>query len=440
MADDFPLHRKLRSNSDLETVEKCLKDGEDPNRIDDTGDAPLHCVDYENEEEAYKMVELLLTCGADMLIRDCAGKLPFELALDEANKKACQTFVDWGFSLQKSHRMRNETYELLSNVYLGSDPNVKAVYEVNAIEVLQVLVDLGVDISATLSSRGENLLHKAIEEGSSIETIQFLIRAGISVNSRNSLGMTPLHIMWRMAYYIPINMQDEEKLSKIVRLFMNEGFDINSQDIFGRALLHYVTDILQQNSLLQYIIDHGADVNIKDRNGVAPLHLACADDTTILKTTMEQLYFTTLFSTTLTALLTRCTDSCLVSKPDNSGRTPLQWARYFGYVQLIDLFDNFFRSLNEGFKRERLPDVFPLRRDKFEEYFKRQEGVENMQSEDFSLNTDPNTTLQKLLNSPVIGKLPEIAETQDVKTAVSKVIERMAVEVSKNLSSIYFSS
>ncbi|KAJ7389065.1 hypothetical protein OS493_033924 [Desmophyllum pertusum] len=44
-----------------------------------------------------------------------------------------------------------------------------------------------------------------------------------------------------------------------------------------------------------------------------------------------------------------------------------------------------------------------------------QEVVESMQSEDFSLNTDPNRTLQKLLKSPVIGKLPEIAETQDVQ-------------------------
>ncbi|KAJ7389064.1 hypothetical protein OS493_033923 [Desmophyllum pertusum] len=138
-----------------------------------------------------------------------------------------------------------------------------------------------------------------------------------------------------------------------------KGYDINSQDIFGRALLHYVTAELQQNSILQFIIDHGADVNIKDRNGVAPLHLACSlKNTANVKVMFENGCLVDIADNNGAT----CTDSCLASKPDNSGRTPLQWARYFGYVQLIDLFENFFRSLNEGFKRERLPGVFSIER------------------------------------------------------------------------------
>ncbi|KAJ7391519.1 E3 ubiquitin-protein ligase [Desmophyllum pertusum] len=437
MADEFSFHDEVTLNSGLETVENCLKGGEDPNRRDDYGSAPLHCVSY-FDEEAHKMVQLLLNYGADMLSRDGLGRLPFQHALDHANRKSCQTFIDWGFSLEKAHRMLNGTYELLSNVEL---------FQFDASEVLQVLVDLGVDLSATLSSRGENLLHKAIESGASIETIQFLIRAGISINSRNSLGMTPLHML-RFLDCSPTDRYDEEKSrhSKLVKLFVNEGYDINSQDIFGRALLHYVTSELRHNSILQFIISHGADMNIKDRNGVAPLHLACSlKNTANVKELFENgclfdiadnngatvFHYTVFYnnSTTLNYLLTQCTDSCLASKPDNTGRTPLQWAGYFGYAQLTDIFENFFRSLNKGFKRERLPDVFPLR-DEFDS-FKMQEEIENIQSEDFSLNIAPNRTLQKLLNSPVIGKLPEIAETQDVKTAVSKVIERVAVKVSK---------
>ncbi|KAJ7389063.1 hypothetical protein OS493_033922 [Desmophyllum pertusum] len=144
--DVFPLQFcKQCHGSPRKSRKNCLKDGEDPNSINEYGFTPLHCVTYE-KEEAYKMVQLLLNYGADMLNRDHGlGRLPFEYALRVANKKACQTFVDGGFSLQKSHRMRNGTYELLSNVYLGSsDPSVYEMVEVDAIEVLQVLVDLGV--------------------------------------------------------------------------------------------------------------------------------------------------------------------------------------------------------------------------------------------------------------------------------------------------------
>ena len=182
---EFSLHCEVTLNNSLEAVENCLKAGEDPNGIDDYGNAPLHCINY-YDEEAFKMVELLLSCGANMLQRDRLGRLPFQHALEYANKKACQTFLDKGFSLQKADRMRNGTYEIFSNLEL---------FQLDAIEVLQVLVDLGVDLSETLSSNGETLLHKAVESGASVETVQFLTRTGISVNSSNCLGMTPLHML-----------------------------------------------------------------------------------------------------------------------------------------------------------------------------------------------------------------------------------------------------
>ena len=435
---DFPLHCEVTLNSSLETVENCLKGGEDPNSRDDYGSTPLHCVNY-YDEKAFKMVQLLLHHGADMFCRDGLGRLPFQHALEHANTKACQTFIDWGFSLQKSDRMLNGTYELLNNLEL---------FQHDAIEVLQALVDLGVDLSETLSSRGESLLHKAIETGASIETVQFLIAAGIAVNSTDSIGMTPLHMLWFL-HCSPSDRDNAEKSrhSQFVKLFINEGYDVNIQDFFGRALLHYLVAELQQRSLLRLIISHGADVNIKDRNGVVPLHLASSlKNTSNLEEIIENgnclvdsednsgatVFHYTVFNNNHAALkylLTQC-DLCLVSKPDHSGRTPLQLARYFGYVQLISLFQNYFQSVNRDLEQESLPNVFPLSDEC--DHVKMQEEVESMQSEDFySLNSDPNRSLQKLLRSPAIGKLPEIAEVSEVKLAVSKVIERVARKVSK---------
>ena len=434
---EFPLHSEVILNTGLEAVENCLKAGEDPNKRDDFGNAPLHCISF-SDDEAYRMVQLLLNYGADMFSRDGIGRLPFEHALEHANKKACQTFVDRGFSLQKPDRMRNGTYELLHSLEL---------FQSDAVEVLQVLVDLGVDLSTTLSSTGETLLHKAVETGASLETVQFLISTGISVNSSNSLGMTPLHMLRYLDCSNPTDKYDEEKSrhSKLVKLFVMEGHKINSQDIFGRALVHYVISEMRQSSFLQFFVRHGADLSIKDRNGVTPLHLACSWDNTANlreligngcvvdiedKNGATVLHYAVFYNNAiaLKCLLNRC-ESCLVSKPDNSGKTPIHWARYFGYVQLIDILEDYFLCLDNGFQRGELPDFFPLK-DEFND-IKKQEDVEKMQSKDFSLNGHPNRTLKKLLTSPVIGRLQVIPESQEIKFAVNKVIQRVAGIVSK---------
>ena len=434
---EFPLHSEVILNTGLGAVENCLKAGEDPNKRDDYGSAPLHCINF-YDDEAYRMVQLLLNYGADMFSRDGLGRLPFQHALEHANRKACQTFVDRGFSLQKPDRMRNGTYELLHSLEL---------FQSDAVEVLQVLVDLGVDLSATLSSTGETLLHKAVETGASLETVQFLISTGISVNSSNSLGMTPLHMLRYLDCSNPTDKYDEEKSrhSKLVKLFVMEGHKINSQGIFGRALVHYVISEMRQSSLLQFLVRHGADLGIKDRNGVTPLHLACSWDNTANlreligngcvvdiedKNGATVLHYAVFYNNAiaLKCLLNQC-ESCLVSKPDNSGKTPLHWARYFGYVQLIDILEDYFLCLDNGFQRGELPDFFPLK-DEFND-IKKQEDVEKMQSKDFSLNGHPNRTLKKLLTSPVIGRLQVIPESQEIKFAVNKVIQQVAGIVSK---------
>ena len=48
---EFPLHCEVTLNSSLETVENCLKGGEDPNSRDDYGSTALHCVNYYDEQD-----------------------------------------------------------------------------------------------------------------------------------------------------------------------------------------------------------------------------------------------------------------------------------------------------------------------------------------------------------------------------------------------------
>ena len=432
-AEEFPLHHAVR-RSDINIVEDLLKSGADPNQKDHRETTPIHHVNPFHED-SHKMVHVLLKYGADMLSRDCYGQLPFEQPLRVRSRKVCQAFVDWGFSLQKSHRMHCGKYELLSNVQL---------FQPDAIEVLQILIDLGVDISSTLSSGGETLLHEGIQSGASLETIKFLVRAGLSVNSQNCLGMTPLHMMRFTECNLDWNEEEKSRHSNIIRYFLQEGYEVNSQDMFGCTLVHYVISEIRQSSILKHLVNHGADLNAKDRNDVTPLHLACFwRNLTSVKEMIEAgcsigiqdnqgatIFHHTVFHNNPSALeylLTLC-EPCLVRTPDASGTTPLQLARYFGYVELVDLFEEYFKSLNEGFKKDGVPDVFPLK-DEFDVF--EQQEIDAMTSEDFTLKDDHNRTLDKLLSSPVVGLLSELVEAKEVQSAVNKLVEQVAVKMSK---------
>lgn len=103
----------------------------------------------------------------------------------------------------------------------------------------------------------------------------------------------------------------------------------------------------------------------------------------------------------------------------------------FGYVELIELFKSYFQSFAEGPNQfmVNMPDLFPLK-DEYDVF--QQEEVDSMASEDFILKDDQNRTLNKLLNSPVLGIMPKLDEEKEVEKAVTKLIERVAVKVCKN--------
>ncbi|MEB3177910.1 MAG: ankyrin repeat domain-containing protein, partial [Nostocaceae cyanobacterium] len=49
--------------------------------------------------------------------------------------------------------------------------------------------------------------------------------------------------------------------------------DINATDIYGRTLLHWAAKSANE-SVIKFLLDRGAKVNIQDKQGKTPLHFA----------------------------------------------------------------------------------------------------------------------------------------------------------------------
>jgi hypothetical protein len=92
------------------------------------------------------------------------------------------------------------------------------------------------------------------------EEVKLLIENGVNVNSQNTFGRTPLHVAV------------ESGNLNLVKLLIEKGANLDIQDRDGRTPLHMAA---MSNSLdiVKLLIEKGADVNVKDRNGQIPLQI-----------------------------------------------------------------------------------------------------------------------------------------------------------------------
>lgn len=71
---------------------------------------------------------------------------------------------------------------------------------------------------------------------------------------------------------ITINKNEDDDC-KLAQIIIDNGANINDKDRNGNTALHYA--IYYKNyKLMELLVNNGADVNVQDNNGSTPLHLA----------------------------------------------------------------------------------------------------------------------------------------------------------------------
>jgi len=141
---------------------------------------------------------------------------------------------------------------------------------INNPEIFFYLIEKGADIHSRCIS-GNTLLHEialTVSGKMALEEAKFLISKGLSVNAKNCLKQTPLHIAAELGK------------KELALLFIKAGADVNAQDKYGKTPLHYcVVNLTPENrkakmEIAKYLLKHGANPNVKDFKGLTPLDIA----------------------------------------------------------------------------------------------------------------------------------------------------------------------
>eukprot|EP00438_Fugacium_kawagutii_P002278 Skav227371 [mRNA] locus=scaffold2373:153413:154228:+ [translate_table: standard] len=165
-------------NSDVQSLEECLEEPQDPNWHFEFSDqykgfSPIHLVAWQG---CRPCLHLLFESGADMNKATIDGATPLFVAAESGVMEVVRFLVEAGGDVNKA--MNNGAHPLGMAAMNGH------------MEVVGFLVESGADINKANDS-GSTALFAAAQSGQ-IEIVRFLVESGADVNKAMKDGTTPL--------------------------------------------------------------------------------------------------------------------------------------------------------------------------------------------------------------------------------------------------------
>lgn len=147
--------------------------------------------------------------------------------------------------------------EVLNALQHGADPDAVIYFGMPPVAIctntdtVTLLIKYGADVNFR-NDVGETPLFYA-----SYYTSKILLKNNANVHVRDNNGNTPLHSKIKLSLLF----------DKQAELYIRYGVDVNAQNDKGKTALH----LAKQASLVTLLLKHGADPNIKDNYGHAPI-------------------------------------------------------------------------------------------------------------------------------------------------------------------------
>jgi len=244
---ETPLHNPVNAKRAKYLIDKDL----DVNARNTSGFTPLHGVatSPESDDSLIETAKVLLKNGADINAEGKKGITPLTWAVI-FNKSGLVKFL-----LDSGARIKPEMLGIALNQ--------------GHIETARILIDAGADVNTRYDNKS-TVLHGVVWSGK-VESAKLLIERGAVIDKRDENGETPFLLAAKLGY------------KEIVKLLLVKGVDVNSVNEDRETALHIslqertsYDNEQDHEGTARLLIEHGADINIKDARGNTPLYYALA--------------------------------------------------------------------------------------------------------------------------------------------------------------------
>ena len=236
-------HLQTQHGKDTEILKLLLENGAHVNTIDIRKATPLHTICEVGDLEGTR---LLLENGANLEAYDDNGYSPFGLALVLERIDVCELL------LEKEPTLLNK----IANTKDGDYP-IHIASKCDDSDMIKVLIKKGCNVKST-NKEGLSPIHLAAMKGN-LEVVKAIIRRLPHVsNQKNKSGQTPIHIA--VAY------NKIKVVSELLKYY-------SPAYAFGTSLIHAACK-LGDIQMVKLIFEKFPFYNVKDKHGLAPLHVA----------------------------------------------------------------------------------------------------------------------------------------------------------------------
>ncbi|XP_022782972.1 serine/threonine-protein phosphatase 6 regulatory ankyrin repeat subunit A-like [Stylophora pistillata] len=286
--DKTPLISALSKREYL-SIPRLLEKGADVNARDERGDTALSILLQSAAPiRAMELVKLLMEYGADINIKNGRSETPLQIACSANLDKVAELFLElgcepnvhdanWYFSPLYYAAQHDNSRLVKTLLHYGACPEEKSYGEKstplhaaassNSLDAAKLLLEYGVNVEAKNSS-GSAALIEAVGVGR-LPMVELLIRHGSNVHTKDKY---PFLFMLRRRCILPQKMVTQ---SSVIEWLLEQGADLTSLDKEDRSPLHAAAYEGCASSV-ELLIEHGAYVHSADMWGWKPLYFAAA--------------------------------------------------------------------------------------------------------------------------------------------------------------------